>query len=270
MNGRLAAFAAAVGLVAFACRPIPAPSNGVLSLSEVKLPSPGVVAGDTMRDSLGNAAPLVVTAFGVGGEADTIFDAQPTFIVFDRGAEVSPDGYLIGDSVRDTPVRIVGSLGTLQTSAVNVYVTPLPDSLASTTTVPVDTVKFNPADSSAAQDFSAPLAGTVLATGVIPTAPVRAVIVRYTILYAPTGSVAGALTGLLVDPSGRPSSVDTSDASGNVSRRIRVRPQAPTAAPDSFVVSMSAEYAGQPLRGSPWRFVIPIRDSIPLLASRAR
>ena len=255
MIRRLAAFAAAVGLVAFACRPIPAPADGVLSLSDVKLPSPGVVAGDTMRDSAGRAAPVTIVAYGTGGQSDTIANAMTTFIVFDPGAHVTPDGYVIGDSARDTPVRIIGSVGTLQTSPTNIYVTPLPDSLADTTASPTDTVNFTTGDSTASANYSVDLAGQVLATGVIPPAPVQAVIVHYTILYAPAGPN-GAVTGLLVDPTGRPSSVDTSDASGLVSRRIRVRPQAPVAA-DSIVVSMSAEYAGVQLRGSPRRIVIP-------------
>lgn len=255
MIRRLAAFAAAVGLVAFACRPIPAPADGVLSLSEVKLPSPAGVAGDTMRDSAGRAAPVSVVAYGTGGQSDTIANAIATFIVLDPGAHVTADGYVIGDSVRSTPVRIIGSVGPLQTSPANVYVTPLPDSLADTTSSPTDTVNFTPGDSAASANFSADLAGQVLATGVIPMAPVQGVIVRYAILYAPQGAN-GAVTGVLVDPAGNPSSVDTSDASGIVSRRIRVRPQAPVAA-DSFVVSMAAEYAGVPLRGSPWRLVIP-------------
>jgi hypothetical protein len=258
MSRRLAALAAAVGAVAFACRPIPAPDNGVLSLSAVKLPSPGVVVGDTMRDSIGNAAPVRVVAYGTGGESDTITTTAATFIVFDRGAHVSPEGYVIGDSVRDTPVRIIGSVGTLQTSPTDVFVTPLPDSLASSTAIPTDTVAFTPLDSAASANVSADLAGTVLATGASPAVPVQAVIVRYTILYAPPG-VNGAVSGLLVDPAGRPSSVDTSDASGQVSRRIRVRPQAPSAI-DSFVVSMSAEYAGVPLRGSARRLVVPIHS----------
>ncbi len=255
MIRRLVVFAAAAGVVAFACRPIPAPTDGVLSLSDVTLPSPAVVAGDTMRDSAGRAAPVSIVAYGTGGGSDTIANAAATFIMLDPGAHVTPDGYVIGDSVRSTPVRIVGSVGTLQTSPANIYVIPLPDSLADTTANPTDTVQFTPLDSTGTANYSVDLAGQVLATGVIPMAPVQGVIVYYSIVYAPQGAN-GEIAGLLVDPSGRPSSVDTSDVNGIVSRRIRVRPQAPIAA-DSFVVSMRAEYAGAPLRGSPWRFVIP-------------
>ena len=260
MMRRLAAFGAAVSLVAFGCRAIPAPQDGVLSLSSVQLPSPGVVAGATMRDSAGHAAPLRLYAFGVGGQADTIADAVPPFILLDAGAHVSPDGYLIGDSVRATPVRIIGSVGTLQTSFVNVDVTPLPDSMGYTSTTPIDTVRFIGADTAASANFSAALGATVVATGTATNSPVSSVIVHYAIVYAPT-PVGNGVAGLLVDPAGHPSSVDTTDASGQVSRRIRVRPSAPVSV-DSFVVTATAEYKGVMLRGSALRFVIPIHNAL--------
>jgi hypothetical protein len=196
----------------------------------------------------------------VGGQADTITDAVPTFILLDRGAHVSPDGYLIGDSVRTTPLRIIGSVGSLQTSSVNVDVTPLPDSMGYTSTTPVDTVKFVGADTAASANFSSALGATIVASGTATNSPVSSVIVRYTIVYAPT-PVGNGVAGLLVDPAGHPSAVDTTDASGQVSRRIRVRPSAPVTI-DSFVVQASAEYHGVKLRGSPLRFVIPIHNSL--------
>jgi hypothetical protein len=73
--------------------------------------------------------------------------------------------------------------------------------------------------------------------------------------------VGNGVAGLLVDPAGHPSAVDTTDASGQASRRIRVRPSAPVTV-DSFVVMASAEYHGVKLRGSPLRFVIPIHNSL--------
>lgn len=265
MIRRLAAFSAAVSLVAFACRPIPAPQGGVLSLSSIQLPSPGVVAGDTMRDSLGHAAPLRLYAFGVGGEGDTIASATPTFLVLDPGAHITSTGYLVGDSVRATPVRIIGSIGTLQTSAVNVSVTPLPDSMGYTSATPIDTVHFVGADTAASANFSAALGATIVATGTASNSPVSSVIVRYSIAYAPT-AVGIGVSGLLVNAAGNPSTVDTTDVNGQASLRIRVRPSAPVAV-DSFVVIATAEYKGVPLRGSRLKFVIPIHNS---LASASR
>ncbi|HEY5218697.1 MAG TPA: hypothetical protein VIJ16_02755 [Gemmatimonadaceae bacterium] len=267
MIGRTLAIAAAIAVVALSCRAIPAPTDGVLSVSEVDLPSPGVVVGDTLRDSVGNAAPLRVYAFGVGGMADTITNIAATFVLLDRGAHITADGYLIGDSVRTTPVRVVGAVGVLQTSAANVDVTPQPDSIGAASTTPIDTVRFNPLDSTASVNFSAALTVTVVGAG-SPPPPITSVIVRYAIAYQPTASVAGAVSALLVNSTGAANSVDTTDVNGHAGPRVRVRPQAPTA-PDSVVVTASASYRGIPLRGSPVRFVIPIYGSIPS-SSRGR
>lgn len=263
MTRRLAAFALAVTAVTLSCRAIPAPADGVLSLSAVELPSPGVVVADTLRDSTGRVAPLRVYAFGVGGEADTIHGGTATtqFVLLDAGAHVTSDGYVIGDSVRSTPVRIIGSVGVLQTSVATLAVTPRPDSIGPVGATTLATVNFAATDTTAR---SAALGATVLATGVVPAAPVQAVIVRYTIVSAPPG-FNGAITGILLNAAGRPATVDTTDASGHVSPTIRLRPAALAApsAPDSFVVTASASYAGVPLRGSPVRFVVPIQTKAP-------
>lgn len=256
MTRRIVGLAMAVSAGAVGCRAIPAPANGVLSVSEVQLPSPGVVVGDTMRDSTGQVAPLHVYAFGVGGQADTLKDAIVEFVMLDNGAHVTSGGYLIGDSVRSA-VRVVGSVGSLQTSAAPVNVTPHPDSIGSALTTAIATVTFNPLDSTATANYSTALAATVVSMDSVPPAAVQSVIVHYAIIYQPPASVAGAASAVLVDPSGHPSSVDTTDASGQVTRRIRVRPQAPTI-PDSVVVKVTAQYRGVPLRGSPVRFVVPI------------
>src|SRR5712691_4014399 len=107
------------------CRDVPAPVGGVLSLAPVRLPSPGLVAGDTMRDSVGLAAPLTVVAYGVNG--DTLKNAIASFVALDTGAHVS-GAWLIGDSVGRT-VRVVGSVATLQTQTVSVKVTTSPDTM---------------------------------------------------------------------------------------------------------------------------------------------
>jgi hypothetical protein len=150
---------------------------------------------------------------------------------------------------------------------VDVAVTPLPDSLALASTTPTDTVIFTGVDTASAANFSANLTASVLATGTAPPSPVPAVIVRYTILYAPA-PVGNGVSGLLVNSANHPAAEDTTDASGQTSLRIRVRPSAPASHPDSFVVSASASYRGVKLRGSPVVFVIPIRNVL-LAASRA-
>ena len=76
----------AVGWWLVSCRDVPAPEGGVASLAPLRLPSPGVVAGDTMRDSVGLAAPLTVVAYAVNG--DTLKNITASFVALDTGAHV--------------------------------------------------------------------------------------------------------------------------------------------------------------------------------------
>jgi hypothetical protein len=261
------AVAVAVAAVAWSCRAIPAPDNGVLSVSEVQLASPGVVVNDTMRDSTGQAVPLHVYAFGVGGQTDTITTVKAQYFVLDPGAHVSPDGYLIGDSVRSTPVRVIGSVGTLQTSAANVYVTPLPDSITFSGAQTTATDTFSLAKPTSY--YSPPVTAHVLSAGT-PPAGVQAVIVQWAIVQQPAAADS-ATAGTLVAPNNHPVSADTTDASGNVSVRVHLDPVAVNAltGPDTFVVEARASYGGVPLRGSPVQFKVPVFPAPPVSGARS-
>jgi hypothetical protein len=256
------AFLAIAGVLAIAaCRDVPAPANGVLAVSELLLPAPAVVVGDTLRDSTGHIAKLTVVAFGLGGENDTIRTITPSFVVLDPGAHITSDGYVVGDSVRATPVRIVGTVGTLQTSAANLNVIVLPDSIASGLTAPLSTIRFNILDSTSQSNLSDAISVVVTSSSFLPPAVVQSVLVRFVLASQPAG-LNGAATGVLIDASGNPAGiVDTTDVTGTASRRIRLRPAAlaSPASADSFVVLVSAQYRGVALHGSPVRFVIPVQ-----------
>ncbi|HJQ19937.1 MAG TPA: hypothetical protein VJ867_06265 [Gemmatimonadaceae bacterium] len=222
------------------CRDVPAPEGGVQSLAPLVFPSPGLVAGDTMRDSLGLAAPLRLIAFGVDG--DTLYNVEATFVALDSGAHL--DGaFLIGDTPGKT-VRIIGSTQVLQTQPASVKVTLSPDTL-----IAVDSAIYRKTYSVALADtiVTSPELGTIVQHlgGATPTG-VDAVIVRYTIEKAPAGS-GGAPTLVLMSGS-TPSSRDTTDATGHASRTARLRITALTSfATDTALVSATASYRGKPL-----------------------
>ena len=235
---RLGVFAGSVVLL-IACREIPAPAGGVFSLSPVRLPSPGVVAGDTMRDSTGNVAPLVVIAYGLDGEP---LPQQPpfTFIVADTGAHF--DGaLLIGDSVGVT-VKVLGSVGKLQSQQASVFVTVEPDTL-----IPADSVIRRVTYSLVNGDTvatSSDLAVLVRHLSPVPSG-VQAVIVNYTIDRAPPGNGTGP-TAVLMNGNVR-SARDTTDNTGRAARTVRLRLLAlgaPTGT-DTVEVSATASYRGQ-------------------------
>jgi len=222
------------------CREIPAPEGGVLALSPIQLPSPGLVAGDTMRDSTGLAAPLRVMAYALDGEP---LSPQPTttFIALDLYAHFAGP-LLIGDSVGKT-VRVVGSVGTLQSQLANVKVTASPDTLVAADSIlhrktysinAGDTVSISPDLNVLVQHLAATAAG------------VEAVVVRYAIDQAPAGNGSGP-TVVLANGT-VPSSRDTTDASGRAARTARLLIAALGAfAVDTVLVSATSSYAGRVL-----------------------
>lgn len=230
------------------CRDIPSPDDGVASISAIQLPLPGVVAGDTMRDSLGVVAPIRVVAYGANGEP---LSPQPavSFIVLDTGAHVA-GALLIGDSI-GTSVRIVGSAGPLQTRPDTVKVTASPDTL-----VQNDSIVHRKTYSVISGD-SVALSGdlTVLVQHLgTDTTGVAAVIVTYTIDRAPPGNGTGP-TLVLVSGS-RISSRDTTDASGRAARVARLRLLAMSSfTTDTVLVSATAAYRGRVLGTIPFAII---------------
>lgn len=213
------------------CREVPAPEGGIFSISGLLLPSPGLVAGDTMRDSTGLVTPLRVVAFDVAG--DTVKSAVTTFIVLDTGAHLS-GALLVGDSVGRT-VRVVGSVGALQTQPASVKVTLSPDTL-----VAPDSVRFERAAGSAT--FNADLTTLVQHRSGTSTTPVEAVIVLYSIVIQPA-STGGPAVVLMSGTT--PSSRDTTDASGRAARTLQLRAaNFVVSALDSAVVDATASYRG--------------------------
>lgn len=232
------ALVAALSAAAMAsCRDVPAPESGVLSVSPLLLPSPAVVVGDTMRDSLGAAAPLRLIAYGVDGEP---VDPQPapTFVVMDTGAHLAGT-FLIGD-VTGT-VRVIGSVSGLQTLSQVVLVTLRPDTLVpSDSTHQVRRFRF-PEDTAATADLNV----RVLNTDATPTG-VDGVIVHYEITSAPP--VVGTGPSVMLLSGNVQSSRDTTANSGTASRTLRLRLAGvdPTRT-DSATVNATASYRGQPI-----------------------
>lgn len=233
---RAAAIAAAtLGWYVLSCTEVPAPEGGVVSISNIRRPSPGLVAGDTMRDSTGVVAPLRVVAFGLD---DAPVDPQPvvSFLALDTTAHVV-GGTLIGDRVGT--VRVVGVVGGLQTRPDTIPVTLSPDTL-----VPSDSILHRVAYEFTGDTVvhSAELGASVQHR--LPNVSgVQAVVVKYAITKAPQGN--SAPTVVLVSGN-RLSDRDTSDALGKASRVARLRLNAlSNFATDTVQVDASASYRGQ-------------------------
>ncbi|HET9455005.1 MAG TPA: hypothetical protein VFO66_12035 [Gemmatimonadaceae bacterium] len=242
LSARCAAVAALV-LVA-ACRDIPTPPGGVQAISRVLLPSPGLVVGDTMRDSLGVVAPLRVVAFDANG--DTIAAPGVTFTLLDTTATLVNGDILIG---RSTGVaRLIATVAGLQTRLDTARVTLLPDTI-----VRADSVRHRrivSGDRLLAGDTSfssGDLTVIVQSRAGDGATGVDAVVVHYTITRAPASGPGGSGPTVVFIGGGATTARDTTASGGRAAKSIRLRIPGQPQLPDSAQVAATASYRGQTL-----------------------
>jgi hypothetical protein len=263
----LATLAAGVAAVAaLSCGDVPTLPAGIAYISAIVPPATAVVAGDSLRDTLGNVAPLRVYSFGRDG--DTLGRLATRYLVtsIDPGIRIDDaTGILVAsDSLRS--VRIVGQVNdALQTPELTLLVVRQPDALKANRPT-IDTLKPDPT----AQDLRTDLLGvTASATVAGAAAAVQGVIVHYAISrIVPAGATSALPDSViaLVDegnklliPTGGRTATDTTDASGLAQRRLRITfrefPTLPHV--DTVEVTVTARnFRGVPLGGSPLVFVI--------------
>ena len=240
---------AVLALVGVGCLDMSAPKSGVAAISPLALPSPSVVVSDVMRDSTGAPAPLRVIAFDQAG--DTVSGAKTTFFLLDHGAHVDAAGLLYGDSL--STVRVVGEVAGVQTSIATVTVTSPPDTVINTAPA-ADTLHIS---TDTTKSRSSALS---LKLQSVSGAPAQGFLVHYAVLYAPPTAAGETPAVYIGNDVSALSPVDTTDAAGAASHRyayLRLRAIAGT--PDSVVVEATIQYKGLAVRGSPLRYVIPVR-----------
>lgn len=246
----LLAFFGIVGLIAVACTDISGSSTSVLSIQFDSLSAPSVVVGDTLRDTTGAVIRPVVHAFNFQGEE--IIPAPVFFLSPDSGITVdSVTGIVVGDSLRSTPARIVATVGTLQ-AIQNVDVTLRPDLVQAVNAL--DSLQYSLLDTTL--NVSSQLQ-VKLTHGVAPNdSSVKSYIVSFAIVAQSNPQL-----GELVNDAGKPSVVDTTDASGIAGRKIRLHPLflSSGTAVDSIVVNATAKYRGTQVNGSPVRLVLLLK-----------
>ena len=242
-------------VVAVSCGEVPTLENGIAYITPVVLPSPAVAAGDTLRDSLGVAAPLRVRAFG--RDSQEITGLPVTFVPTALPADVTIDtnGYLVArDTVRS--VQLVGRIGDrLQTSVATLLIVPQPLSLGRPAGAEAgDTALSLPA--------LKPLPVTVTGIYRSLSTPVNGIIVRYRIdsLVPAAGPLGRATLTNATGVSQRPDSTiaaDTTKSAGNASRNVLVL--AGSGVERVFISASARRLDGAPLQGSPISFVLDVR-----------
>jgi hypothetical protein len=247
------AVAAGVG----GCTGVNTSPTHVAALQFDALPSPAVVAGDTLRDSLGLAAPLGAIAFN--GSGAPIPDAPIQYIALDTGVTIGPGGFLVAQ-LRSGSVRLLASAGGIETRPITLLVARRPDSVAFAG-ASRDTVDYvlpdNPA-TNVSMELAARVVTFDTAGGVTRTQGWR---VSYQAIFRGAPVPPGDTTAVFLLGSGtQRSQVDTTGTDGVASRRLRVRPIGITqSAVDSVAVLASVTYRGVPVRGSPLRFLVLLR-----------
>jgi len=251
------ALAIAVGTIAglvgiSSCTDIPTSESAVLSLTFDSLPAPAVVLGDTLRDTTGRAVPVSATVYNFQG--NVVSNPPLRFLALDRGIHVdSVAGFVVGDSIRATPARIAITVDGLQATKF-VEVTLRPD-----TVIPVkerDSLLYSLVDTT--KNVSPALAVRTYNSLTSLDSPVKSYIVSFAV-----ASPADPLLALLVNEAGKESRVDTTDTSGEASRRIKLTPARLTALTDSIIVLATVKYRGVDVRGSPARIVLKVKPGAP-------
>jgi len=252
--------AVALGL---ACVDMSAP-KGPASISNLRLPSPSLVVGDTMRDSTGTPAPLTITAFDANGNPAVAPGAR--FFITDttKAATLALSNLLIGNRLGAS--IIIGQLGTLQTSPVTLPVTNRPAKLVK---VSLDSLLVVPFPSAADTTLNGV---SVVSLNVLSAqdSASQGIIVRYTLARTLSPKNASRAAVVIADGGGKPGSVDTSTATGSSSRHIVVFSALLGDAAllggtkiDTIIVEARASYAKAELSNSPIRFIIPVKVSPP-------
>src|SRR3954469_9552 len=250
----------AAAWLAVACLDISSPVTGISSITSVLLPTPSVVVNDSLRDTLGVVAPLVVYAFAPNG--DTVRDVTVRFFVIDSTQKLHVDsitGFAWGDSLsplakvvaRVTPASGKGVIQTLQ---VPLPVVPTP--VGATKSDALVEFPFNPTtlDTLGAGVLSPSLDVKVVGDN---DTPIQSYVVSYKIVRMPAPKVVGEPTVRILDRSGNDSTIAITSSSGTASRQLRVRLAAipdvlrGPPATDTVVVQVRVLFQGNPLTVTP-------------------
>lgn len=196
---------------------------------------PSIVAGDSLRDSLGLLQPLQVAPLNFRGDsvpgADVVFSSPDTILRLRNDGAV----FAVGPKADGAPVRVFATVGTLQSQPDSLFVVARADSIAPATgpltrpagaTIVPDTISFN---------VYVPGATAGAAATPAPFWLVSFQLLFHGELLSPTDtSAAYMFSGPLLRPVR--SFIDTTTSAGSVSRGLVVQCGALAVGPDSVVV----------------------------------
>ena len=244
-----------------ACVDMSAPKGGLLSISDVQLPSPSVIIGDDMRDSNGQVADVRVIAFDANNLP--IPGAIAELFVTDSPAKAA--AHFVGSKLhgdRFGTVHLLGQINGLQTPGVMVPVTYRPDTLRAGRVDSLFTAILG-------DSTPRPVPVSVVSDQDSASQGIR---VQYAITRAPASQKPDTPAVYLATAGNKlmPSTLDTTGPGGSTDMGLvvvsRLLPDAllnDSTKTDTITVVVTASYAGTPLHGSPVTYNIPVRVVLP-------
>lgn len=254
------ALAGIVGLV-MGCTAITSDVSHVVAIEFDTLAYPSVVAGDTLRDSLGRAAPL--HAVGLNSAGAVVSRPSFRYIALDSGVSIDTSGYITAQAPNGS-VRIVASVNGFQSIAKTLLISRPPGLVVAVGALRdtvfyalVDNPAVNVSPSLSVKIVTRDTAGGIGFTG--------GWLVSYqAFFHGVVLSQKDTTVATLWDDQTNPTTLDTTDAtSGSAARRLRIRPVGLPTAAESLLVVATVKYKGVAIPGSPVRWVIVTRPKVP-------
>ncbi len=259
-------FIATIVGAALSCTTIATNPDIVFSISLDSLPSPSVVARDTMRDTNGVVQPLTAEGYNIQGHL--LPNAHIQYLSLSpTQLGINNSNIAIGTPVGDSLARVVASTPGFQSLPFGIPVVLRPDSILHADTNSVSTLVLS-LTGGPDSNLSVPLIALLkhIPDTLGGDSLSRSYIEHFQITYPPS---AAAGTGTITDtaliaylstgPLGIPARTDTSDANGNTVRYVqfnvfKISPDTT----DSVVVVATAQYPykGAFVGGSPVTWVI--------------
>ena len=254
------ALAGIIGLVV-GCTAITADASRVVAIEFDTLAYPSVVAGDTLRDSLGRAAPL--RAVGLNSAGAVVPRPPFRYIGLDSGVTIDTNGFITAQAPNGS-VRIVATVNGFQSVAKTLLISRPPGLVVATGSLR-DTVFY------ALSDNPAVNVSRLLSIKIVTRDTVGGIgftggwLVSYQAFFHGVAlNQKDTTVATLWDDQANPTTLDTTDAtSGTAARRLRIRPVGLPTAAESLVVMATVKYKGVAILGSPVRWVIYTRPKAP-------
>jgi len=236
-SGVLVALVAVVGA---ACTEVSSDPNAVVAIRFDGSAYPSIVAGDSLRDSLGTLQPL--QAVGLNYKGVPVVGAPFVFSSPDTILRLASNGgvFAVGRKADATPARVFATIGSLQSVPDSLVVVPRADSMRAEKDILVTVANASNEGIAPADSLPFVVLGDTVPGP--PKAPIPSWLVSFQLRYkgvllVPTDtSVAYTFVPGNEARPRIPTYIDTTDASGRVTRGVVLRTVSTTVTEDTIFV----------------------------------